>query len=196
MKEMIAEGARLRRQRITDIFDHLRIKHSIVIPYGDKADILSRAIPSKVHIADAAMKLGLSMTRQEFFDNCLDDFNSTALKVPAEKVIDAVTKAGGVVSFAHPIEVQKEYNIDIKEIAAMAQKLKNIGLAGIEVYHSSHGKNEIEAYAKIAKTLGLYVSGGSDYHGKNKKVAIGQLSNYGYSPTKNEITIVQNLWSE
>ena len=43
------------------------------------------------------------------------------------------------------------------------------GLQGIEVYHSSHTKEEMEYYLNIAKKYQLLVSGGSDFHGSSVK---------------------------
>ena len=43
------------------------------------------------------------------------------------------------------------------------------GLMGIEVYHSSHSKEEMDKYLKLANKLNLLISGGSDYHGINTK---------------------------
>ena len=43
------------------------------------------------------------------------------------------------------------------------------GLKGIEVYHSSHSKEEMNYYLKIANKYGLLISGGSDFHGKTVK---------------------------
>ena len=194
IKEVIAEGANLRRQRITFMFDHLRLNHGIIIPDKDKTDILNRKIPGKVHITDAAMKLGINMTRQEFFDRCLDDMESREFKISAEQVIKTVSKAGGVVSFAHPIETQKEYGIDFAEISMMAERLKEAGLSAIEVYHSAHGEKEVAEYTKIASRTGLLASGGSDYHGKNKAgVEIGKLTAYGYVPEDNKLTILKRI---
>lgn len=190
ISRMIEKGREIRRERILALFDHLRVKHNIHIPDEDRSNILGRTIPGKVHIADAAMKLGVKMTRQEFFDKCLNDMESREFKLDAEQVIDMVRSAGGVVSFAHPIEVQKEYDIDIPETASFAKKLKDIGLAAIEVYHSSHGAREVAAYDEIANDYGLLVSGGSDYHGGYKDVQIGQLTQYGYRPDDRAITIV------
>ena len=46
------------------------------------------------------------------------------------------------------------------------------GLKGIEVYHSSHTKEEMEYYLSIANKYNLLISGGSDYHGKSVKPEI------------------------
>ncbi|MCL2064686.1 MAG: PHP domain-containing protein [Candidatus Cloacimonetes bacterium] len=193
MISMIEETASRRKQRITAIFEHLLNKHKVHIPEEEKVHILNLKIPGKVHIADAALKMGIKMKRQEFFGNCLDDMESREFKIEAERVIEIVSSAGGVVSFAHPIEVQKEYQIDIAELLNMTKRLKDKGLSAVEVYHSAHNERDVLTYSNIASELGLLVSGGSDYHGKNKDVEIGQLSNYGYVPDDDKITILSLL---
>jgi predicted metal-dependent phosphoesterase TrpH len=190
VKEMIAEGAALRRQRITILFDHLRYKHNIEIPQEYQADIVSRAVPGKVHIAEAIHKMGYQMTTGDIFRNYLDDMENREFKIDAKRVIDKVQRAGGVVSFAHPIEVQKEYNLDFAQIGQMTKRLKDNGLAAIEVYHSAQGKKEVSEYKNMATQTGLLISGGSDYHGKNKKVGLGRLTAHGYVPKDKEITIL------
>ena len=47
----------------------------------------------------------------------------------------------------------------------LLKEMINCGLMGIEVYHSSHTKEEIEYYLEIANKYNLLISGGSDYHG-------------------------------
>lgn len=43
------------------------------------------------------------------------------------------------------------------------------GLKGIEVFHSSHSKEEMGYYLEIANKYNLLVSGGSDFHGESVK---------------------------
>ncbi len=40
---------------------------------------------------------------------------------------------------------------------------------------------------------GLYISGGSDYHGENKPVKLGELNAYGQEIDPSKITIVQAI---
>jgi hypothetical protein len=46
--------------------------------------------------------------------------------------------------------------------------MREIGLRGIEVYHSDHTVEETELYKNLAARLGLTVTGGSDFHGSIK----------------------------
>ena len=47
--------------------------------------------------------------------------------------------------------------------------LVDLGLAGLEVIHSDHDADLVEKYAPLADRYGLLKTGGSDFHGTNKK---------------------------
>ena len=74
---------------------------------------------------------------------------------PAE-VFERIHAAGGVASLAHPGLVKRDEWIP--EFVAS-------GLDALEVYHTNHDETATGRYSAIAITLGLAVSGGSDFHG-------------------------------
>ena len=82
----------------------------------------------------------------------------------AKEVSNAIRKAGGKVFLAHlfiyPIKDHIEY---------LEKLVKENIIDGIEVYHSKHTKEEMELLEQYAKKHNLYISGGTDYHGKKKK---------------------------
>jgi sugar phosphate isomerase/epimerase len=47
-------------------------------------------------------------------------------------------------------------------------RLQALGLTGIEVDHQDHGPERRERLRRIARDLGLVVTGSSDYHGTGK----------------------------
>jgi hypothetical protein len=53
-------------------------------------------------------------------------------------------------------------------------ELAAAGLAGVEVDHPDHADGDRAVLREIAATLGLLVTGSSDYHGTNKRVSVGQ----------------------
>ena len=190
VKQLVEDGRIGRHGRITAMFKHLQLKHGVVIPEKDKADILSRPIPGKVHIAEVILRMNLVWTRQQIFDRLLNDMESREFKVPAERIIDVMQKVGGLTSVAHPIDIQNEYGLGISELSQMIRSLKDRGLTALEVYHTNHNAQNVLDYARIANECGLLVSGGSDYHGKNKDdIRIGILTAYGLSPEDSELTI-------
>jgi predicted metal-dependent phosphoesterase TrpH len=59
---------------------------------------------------------------------------------------------------AHPGTVRHDEAIPV---------LKEMGLDGIEVYHSKHTTVQLRYYKSIATRLDLLISGGSDWHGRS-----------------------------
>ena len=69
--------------------------------------------------------------------------------------------------------------------------MKKLGLVGLECYYSTYTKEQIDGLLKISNELGLYVSCGLDYHGKNKPVQIAQFSCDGTPVDLSKITITK-----
>jgi len=49
------------------------------------------------------------------------------------------------------------------------RELIDLGLAGLEVMHSDHTPDLVSKYTALADRFGLLKTGGSDFHGGNKK---------------------------
>ena len=47
--------------------------------------------------------------------------------------------------------------------------LVDLGLVGLETIHSDHDAALVEKYTRLAERFGLLKTGGSDFHGTNKK---------------------------
>lgn len=76
----------------------------------------------------------------------------------AKEAISLIHKSGGVAVFAHPGLANLDNHI---------HELVEMGLDGIEVYHSEHTPEMTERYLAIAKDYGLIITGGSDCHGES-----------------------------
>lgn len=76
---------------------------------------------------------------------------------PAD-VVALVHDAGGVVSVAHPGKLKSD---------ALIESLAAAGLDAIEAHHPDHDAVATGAYRARAATLGLFVTGGSDFHGRD-----------------------------
>lgn len=74
---------------------------------------------------------------------------------PAE-VVSAIRGAGGIVSLAHPGLLRRD---------DWVPWLVTQGVAAVEVYHSSHDREDEGRYRALAESLRVAVSGGSDDHG-------------------------------
>ena len=78
--------------------------------------------------------------------------------------IEAIKNAGGAAVLAHPTL----YDLDMTQAETLCKELIPFGLDGIECRYSTYTPAQTKAIEKIARTLGLLPSGGSDFHGENK----------------------------
>jgi len=73
-----------------------------------------------------------------------------------ESVIHRIHAARGLASLAHPGRTR---------IDARLPALRDAGLDALEAFHSDHAPDERIRYVHTARSLGLLVTGGSDFHG-------------------------------
>lgn len=76
--------------------------------------------------------------------------------IDAVEAIKAVREAGGIAVLAHPGQLN---NFEAVE------DWVSLGLEGIEAFHDSHSKEDVERCWRLAEMHNLIVTGGSDFHG-------------------------------
>jgi 3',5'-nucleoside bisphosphate phosphatase len=110
-------------------------------------------------IADALVLAGHVTNRRDAFDRLLGEGRPAFVAragAPVAQVTSVIHEAGGVASLAHPVLLGMD-----DEIPRLARQ----GLDAIEVRHSDHDAAAEAHYRALAASLGLTVSGGSDFHG-------------------------------
>lgn len=124
------------------------------------------------HVFRAMKAKGLMTDKEypEFFETCYGKHRNNApllydFKYDYE-IIQLVHEAGGIVCLAHVAEQLKNLP-DVAEngFAPYVDKLIEMGLDGIEVWHGLHDDAQREEIYQLALDRGLYVSGGSDHSG-------------------------------
>ena len=81
-----------------------------------------------------------------------------------EQGIKAILGAGGKAVLAHPMM----YKLSVSEIHRMLDELIDFGLTGIEALYSRNKGTDEAFLRKLAGEFGLFITGGTDYHGRNK----------------------------
>lgn len=92
-------------------------------------------------------------------------------KVDSKDAIKLIKAAGGHAVLAHPIQTKSigvtgsgEFYENIENIIC---SLKEAGLEGVECLHPDQDYEQTHKFIDIAERHGLYITRGSDFHGRN-----------------------------
>jgi hypothetical protein len=123
------------------------------------------------HIAQALIRAGLVRTTDEAFAS---RWLGSRYFVPKSdldvfEAVRAVRAAGGVPVFAHPRATKRGRVVP----DALIRDLAAAGLFGLEADHEDHSPAERAEIRELAGSLGLVVTGSSDFHGTHKTVRLG-----------------------
>lgn len=140
-------------------------------------DILEHVEPEatigRPHIADTLVAKGIVGSREAAFAAYLHDGSPYYISHYAPDAVMAVrlvVQAGGAAVMAHPFASVRGKVVDDLVIEAMAEA----GMAGLEVHHRDHTDDQVRHGLELAASLGLLVTGSSDYHGAGKPNLLGE----------------------
>jgi predicted metal-dependent phosphoesterase TrpH len=179
LTNLLEEVRSYRRNRNSRIISRLRDVSSFDRAYEDiRADV--DGIVGRPHIAEMLIKDGIVDSIGAAFDEYLAVDGAAFVpmeRVSAERVIETIHGAGGVVSLAHPGRIRTD------EIAAIIEALVESGVDGIEVPYpyddapsAGYADFDSEDAAAVAERFGLLQTGGSDCHGPDSgKYRIGDV---------------------
>jgi len=158
-QEKLRHFREVRRERAYQILEklgHLGIK----IDPQQLFEFAGKGSIGRMHVAKILKEEGFVNYLQEAFDLYLA-YGKPAyvpkLRLPSQAALDLISRIGGISVIAHPL-----YGGNSKEII---QKLKSLGLDGIEVYYTNHTPEDVERFRSWAKVFDLLITGGSDCHG-------------------------------
>jgi len=138
--------------------------------------ISGRGQMGRPHIARALMESGYVRSIQEAFDIFLRNDGKAYVpkfRFPPPEAIAMIRDVQGVPVLAHPFTL----NLGSAEaLKNTLEELKALGLAGIEAIYAEHTPEQEALYLRLARELGLLVTGGSDFHGDNKpELTLGKM---------------------
>lgn len=154
-----------RHQRNLDLVAKLQ-QLGIAITLGE-AETYGRNQVGRPHFARVLCDKGYVSNMQEAFDLYLADEAQAAVdrdEPTLEEGIRQITRSGGIASLAHPVRLPQRG----PELAKLLERLIDVGLQGIEVFHSEHSLADTTEFTELARCFDLIPTGGSDFHGENK----------------------------
>ena len=81
-----------------------------------------------------------------------------------EEAVDVIHRSGGMAFIAHPYV----YGLSDEQTEMLIRRAVDAGAEGMELKHQSNKKEHVSKLLSFAEKYGLYLSGGTDFHGFNK----------------------------
>lgn len=138
------------------------------ISYEKLKDAFPGAVITRAHYARYMLEHKYISSMNEAFDRWIGDDKPYFIpreKVRPEDAVELIKKASGIPVLAHPVL----YKFSLSRLEKLISDLKEAGLLGMETRYSTYTSGETRQMMMLANKYGLLESGGSDFHGSNKK---------------------------
>jgi predicted metal-dependent phosphoesterase TrpH len=131
---------------------------------------LAEGALGRPHIARILINKGYCTNMQDAFTNYLSPCNVPKEYLPFDDAVREITRIGGVAVLAHPQSITRNR----EELAKIIRDMSSKGLGGIEAFNTMGFDGDEGFLRQLAASLGLAVTGGSDYHGTEEGLFMGK----------------------
>ena len=165
-QERLKTFQKARDQRNRTVIQRMQ-EQGLQITWEDMMENFPDSVWTRAHFARFLMETGQVHTLAEAFNRFLGDH--APCFVPRKMIspfvaIQLIHEGGGKAVLAHPLL----YHLSKDQLEELTTLLANAGLDGIEaIYSTNRGMDETNLRL-LAKKHGLFITGGSDFHGSNK----------------------------
>lgn len=177
LETQLREARATRNPQIIEKLQQLgvRISEDDVLAVAQAGDARNNAHAiGRPHIAQVLVQRGYVKSIHEAFARYLGAGGAayTPRELPtAARAIQAIHAAGGAAVLAHPVHL----GLGPADLEHTIAKLADLGLDGLETCHSDHEVGDTRRLTTLADRFGLITTGGSDYHGSRKAIALGSV---------------------
>ena len=172
----LEEGRQLRREKLERRIAHLRENFGVELTGEESAWLHSRKSPGRPHLGKLLVDRGMAPDLSAAIKRYLGNVPGRD-RIEAETAIRAIEAAGGISVWAHPLGGEGEKRLTSEQFEKQLETLLACGIRGLECWYSRYCMEEVDFLRSKARQHGLTITGGSDYHGSNKKnLELGQLN--------------------
>lgn len=174
---LIEKGKTLRKIKLETRVKYLKEKWNIELTKEELNWLYSRKSVVKTHFANILVNRGLAPDPVSAMQKYLDDCKIPNTRFDIKEALEALNLSGAISVWAHPLGGEGEKHFTKEEFLPKLEKMKTYGIKGIECFYSRYNEQEEEFLLNCAKENNLLISGGSDYHGTNKKnISLAKLN--------------------
>ena len=174
IRSIVEKGHGFRMKKTKGRLEFLRDQFGFVFSDEEISELLQNDNPGKPHIANLMVKHHYANNRKQAIKEYINQKRFKDIYLLPEEAIRAIASSGGIPVLAHPSYGSGDEVIVGEEMDERLRRLIPEGLKGVEAYYSGFTPKLQEEMLAFAEKYELYVTAGSDYHGKNKLISIGE----------------------
>ena len=174
IEDLVEKGHRLRMKKVTARLDFVQNEFGFVFPKEEIEALLALDNPGKPHIGNLMVKYGYAENKEVAIRNYIDKLHFSDEYIKPEEAIESVLRGGGIPVLAHPFFGNGDQLVIGKEMEDRLKRLMDFGLMGVEAFYSGFTPKLTKEMLDFADRFGLLITAGSDYHGENKLVRLGE----------------------
>lgn len=165
-----------RREKTINRLKFIKEAYGFEFTQEDVKGLLANQNPGRPHFVNLLLKYKYITTMEEGF-SLVGKYRGEEAKLSPEEAVDAILSAGGIPVLAHGIKGEGSKNYSEEVIEEIVKRLKDCGLMGLECFYSTFTPEQKDIMLNLSKKYNLLITAGSDYHGTNKPIVIGQTNN-------------------
>ena len=194
LAKLIKKGKQLRRLKLETRIKYLKEKWNIELTKEELDWLYSRKSVVKTHFANILVNRNLSPDPVSAMKKYLDDCKVPNTRFEIKEAIDTLISAGAIPVWAHPLGGEGEEHFTEQKFLPKLEIMKSYGIKGLECYYSRYNAQEEKFLLECANKNNLLISGGSDYHGTNKKnISLAKLNTENKPINSDLLTILKFL---
>lgn len=163
LEELLVRVNGLRRERNLEIVERMRAA-GIAVDFSRVEAIAGGGTVGRPHFARHLVEIGAVKNVQQAFDRYLAKdrpFFIDRKSITLDEGIAVIRASGGVPVLAHPLSLYVSWG----RMQEVISNFRDRGIAGLEAWHPAVRIVEGERLEALARSLGLFVTAGSDFHG-------------------------------
>ena len=176
IREVVDTGHALRMNKLRRRLDFLEHEFGFTFSEEDREVLFALDNPGKPHLGNLMVRYGYAPSKEIAINQFINQLHSSSEYIRPEEAIRAILASDGIPVLAHPSYGRGDDIIVGDDMDRRLKKLIGFGLQGVEAFYSGFSPRLQNEMLALADQYGLYVTAGSDYHGRNKLVHLGETN--------------------